>query len=85
MAELLFSLSKEPGFLAPPLGELSCDSMTERVSLIFAKQILAFGGFSLKIPQPSPTRLRRATSPKGRGKDFLTRSKEFCPRQNSFC
>ena len=43
---------KEPYFLALPLGELSCDSMTERAYGIFSKQIFGISRFSLDIPNP---------------------------------
>ena len=66
---------KEPGFLAPPLGELSCDSMTERAFLIFAKQISAFRGFSLKIPNPLRPGCAGPPLPKGEARAFLTRSR----------
>ena len=49
-----FQTVTEPCFLAPPLGELSCDSMTERGYRIFAKQIFDIYGFSIKIQNPLP-------------------------------
>ena len=70
--EPIFQTVKELGFLAPPLGELSCDSMTERAFLIFAKQISAFWGFSLKIPNPLRPGCAGPPLPKGEARAFLT-------------
>ena len=52
-------------FLAPPLGELACDSMTERVNQLFSTQISNYFGFLIKIQNPLRHGSRRATSPKG--------------------
>ena len=54
----------------PPLGELSCDSMTERAFLIFAKQISDFRGFSLKIPNPLRPGCAGPPLPKGEARAF---------------
>ena len=70
---------KWPGLpRAPPLGELAGASPTERasrlsesrctaISRLFVRAILSQCKSCLSASLPSPSRLRRATSPKGRG------------------
>ena len=65
---------KELYFLALPLGELSCDSMTERVYGIFSKQIFGIFGFSLSTRNPLRPADAGHLSHRERQGPFLTRS-----------